>query len=69
MATKKQEATVSVFVLCAGSFDGVTSYHAGCVIEGVPTALAEENTNWIDGAATAVESAKANGAQVLEYQG
>lgn len=69
MATKKQEATVSAFVLCAGSFDGVPSYPAGGVIEGVPVALAEANTHWLDTAPAAVEAAKENGAQVVEYQG
>lgn len=69
MATKKQDTTVSAFVLCAGTFDGVTSYTAGSVIEGVPAALAEANTHWLDAAPSAVDAAKENGAQVVEYQG
>lgn len=68
MATKKQDTTVSAFVLCAGSFDGVTSYPAGRVIEGVPVGLAEANTHWLDVAPSAVDAAKENGAQVVEYQ-
>ena len=68
MATKKQDATVSVFVLCAGSFDGVTSYQAGCVIEGVPSALAEANAHWVDAAPAAAEYAKDTGALVFEFQ-
>lgn len=59
---------VSAFVLCAGSFDGVTSYPAGRVIEGVPVGLAEANTHWLDVAPSAVDAAKENGAQVVEYQ-
>lgn len=69
MATKKQDTTVSAFVLCAGTFDGVTSYPAGGVIEGVPAAMAEANPHWLDAAPAAVEAAKENGAQVVEYQG
>lgn len=68
MAAKKQEATASVFVLCAGSFDGVTSYPAGSVIEGVPALLAGANTHWLDAAPAAVEYALAGGALVFSFQ-
>ena len=69
MATKKEAAKSAAFVLCAGTLNGETCYPAGCVIEGLPEELLKANIHWLDAAPAAVEAAKANGAQVLTYEG
>ncbi len=69
MATKKEAAKTAAFVLCAGTLDGATRYPAGCVVEGLPDDVLKANTHWLDAAPAAVEAAKANGAQVLAYEG
>lgn len=69
MATKKEAAKTTAFVLCAGSLDGETRYAAGCVIEGLSEDVLKANTHWLDAAPPAVEAAKANGAQVLTFEG
>lgn len=67
--TLEPEDVTDVFVLCDGSLDGATRYKAGCVLRGVPESLAKANAHWLDAAPAAVEAAKANGAQVLAYEG
>lgn len=68
MATKKLEAASSAFVLCAGTFDGARRIPAGAIVEGVPGDVLEANSHWLDPEPAAVDHAKANGAQVIQYQ-
>lgn len=64
-----QVEPVTVFVLCDGSFNGVTRYGAGALVAGVPKALADANKHWLDADPSAIEHAESNGAQVLDYEG
>lgn len=67
MATKKQAlAEVAALVLSSARIGGV-SCPAGSVLEGLPESIAEQYAGTIDAAPAAVEHAKANGAQTLQY--
>lgn len=62
------EDVIDAFVLCDGSLDGITRYHAGSVLQGVLESLAEANRHWLDTHPAAVEHALNSGAAVVYYE-
>lgn len=62
------EDVIDAFVLCDGSLDGITRYHAGSVLQGVPESLAQANRHWLDTHPAAVEHALDSGAAVAYYE-
>lgn len=78
MTTNKKKAGQAAEVNVADTVTGVmfvtgkvgaTTYQAGCVITGVPVAVAQAHTNVLNTSAEAVELAKARGAVVVEHLG